>query len=230
MLGAPRSGTTLLASALGAHPAVALLLGERRGGIFRIAGGKIPAVKLCTPTDVDLDRHWQPIYHLFAGHVFGKIGWINRNFDHRMPRSRLSLRDLAKRIELQALCLIREPTASIASLRRRENRTETAAREILRRTYRIYEKLPDEPRVKHRILSFDRLVSDPEAQLRGVCDWLGLPFDRAMLEAPRLNPIYPESGFRAEKATTAPEPADVRPDDDLAALRARYDALLARAP
>jgi len=64
VLGAQRSGTTLVATALAAHPAIALLMEERRGGLFRIAGGKMPAVKLCTPSQVDLDRRWRAIYQL----------------------------------------------------------------------------------------------------------------------------------------------------------------------
>ena len=224
VLGAQRSGTTLVATALAAHPAIALLMEERRGGLFRIAGGKMPAVKLCTPSQVDLDRRWRAIYQLGR-----RIGWVARNFDYRMPRSRLSLRDMAARAELKAVCLIREPSASLAALRRRENRSDRIGRDILRRTYDIFERLTDEPRIEPQILSFDRFVRDPKTQLGRLCDWLDLPFDSAMLDAPRLNPFYPAETFRVEKAAPPPRPGprSGQADPELAGLRARYEALLA---
>jgi hypothetical protein len=50
-----------------------------------------------------------------------------------------------------------------------------------------------------------------------------------MLDAPRLNPLYPEAEFRVDKAASA-EPADERLRDSVpATLRADYDSLLARA-
>jgi len=221
VLGAPRSGTTLVATAFAAHPRIGLLMEERRGAMFRLAGGKIPAVKLITPNQVELDRRWHGIYHLVT-----KLGW--RNIDYRLPRSRLSLRDMAARAELNALCLIRDPDASLAALRRREKWNERVYRDILRRTYRLYERLAMEPRIAARIVSFDRFVRDPEGQIRLLCAWLGLPFDPVMLEAPRLNPLYPEATFRLDKTAAAPARPDAT-DTELAELRVRYAALLARA-
>jgi Sulfotransferase family len=224
VLGAQRSGTTIVATAIGAHPRIALLNEERRGAMFKVVGGKIPAVKLCTPSQVQIDRRWNPVYHLLF-----RIGWVLHRVAYRVPRSRLSLRDMTARTELMAVCLIREPSASLDALRRREQWPERAFRDTLRRTYRIFEELPSEPRVEFRIMSYDRFVRDPEAQLRKLCDWLGLPFDAAMLEAPRLNPYYPEKSFRVDKVSTAPEFGRREEDAELTELRRRYEALLAQA-
>jgi hypothetical protein len=224
ILGAPRSGTTLVASAIAAHPDVALLFEEFHGGMFRIMGGKLPAVKLCTPNEVDLDRRWHGAYA-----PIDRNGWLRKRIGYRLPRSRLSLRDMAARLELKAICLLRDPANNLAALKKRENRSDAVARDILRRTYDLYRRLPGERGIDSRIVSFDRLLRAPEAQIRLLCDWLGLRYDTVMLDAPRLNPLYPEAEFRVDKAASA-EPADERLRDSVpATLRADYDSLLARA-
>lgn len=226
VLGAPRSGTTLVATALAAHPAVAMLMEDFDGAVFRLIGGKLPAVKLCTPNQIDLDhrRPWPQV-------LVGWNGWLRKRVGRRPPQSRLSLRDMAAKAELKVVCVLREPAANVAAMRRRErNRSGESAREVVNRTFALYEQLPSEPRMEARFLSFDRLVRDPESQLRRLCDWLGLPFDPAMLDAPRLNPLYPEATFRAERAAAAPDgSAQAADETGIAALRARHDALLARA-
>ncbi|HEY7989901.1 MAG TPA: sulfotransferase [Stellaceae bacterium] len=224
MLGAQRSGTTIIATAIGAHPAVALLNEERHGAMFRVVGGKIPAVKLCTPSQVQIDRRWNSIYHLLFS-----VDWILHRVGYRVPRSRLSLRDMTRRTELMAVCLIREPSASLDALRRREKWPERAFRDTLRRCYDTFVRLESEPRVKCCVVSYDRFIREPESQLRKLCDWLGLPFDGAMLDAPKLNPYYPESSFRADKVSAVPEFGHREEDAELAALRRSYEALLARA-
>jgi len=224
VLGAQRSGTTIIATAIGAHPAVALLNEERHGAMFRIVGGKIPAVKLCTPSQVQIDRRWNPIYHLLFS-----VDWILHRVAYRVPRSRISLRDMTRQTELMAVCLIREPSASLDALRRREKWPERAFRDTLRRCYRTFEQLRTEPRIQTCVVSYDRFMRDPETQLRKLCDWLGLPFDRAMLDAPKLNPYYPERSFRADKVSAVPEFGHREEDPELAALRRDYEALLARA-
>lgn len=218
VLGAPRSGTTLAATALGAHPRIALLSEDMHGGLFRIVGGKLPALKLCVPNQIDLDRRWRPAYALVD-----RNGWLRKNLGYHLPHSRLSLRDMAEKAELKVLCLLRDPGRNIDALKRRENKNDRVCRDIVQRTYALFRRLGDEPAIDARIVSFDRFVQNPEPQLRAICDWLGLGFDPLMLEAPKLNPFYPESGFLPEKAASA-EASSREP-----ALDSEYRALLARA-
>lgn len=218
VIGAPRSGTTLLATALGAHSRVALLSEDLNGGVFRVVGGKLPALKLCAPNQIDLDRRWRPVYGLIE-----RNGWLRKNLGYRLPSSRLSLRDMSLRAELKVLCLLRDPGRNIDALKRRENKRDAVCRDIVRRTYRLFRRLSGEPLMDMRFVSFDRFVRSPEQQLGAICDWLGLTFEPAMLEAPKLNPFYPEAGFRAEKAALpGAAPAD-------AALDGEYRSLLASA-
>jgi Sulfotransferase family len=225
VLGAPRSGTTLLATALGVHPGVALLSEECEGGMFTFVGGKLPGVKLCVPNHVDLDRRWHWYYEPLR-----RVRWLRQNFNYRLPRSRLSLRDMAARAELKIVCILRDPRANLDALRRRGGRSEAVCRDMLRRMYRLYERLPGEPGIEVQFIAYERFVHDPEAQLRGLCRWLELPFDPGMLEAPRLNLAYPEAGFRTDRATIPAEADnDAGADGELAALRRRHAALIGRA-
>jgi hypothetical protein len=225
VLGAPRSGTTLLATAIGAHPLIALLFEDPYGSMFRVLGGKLPAVKLCTPNQIEIDRRWRAIYGSIEWN-----GWLRKHVAYLLPRSRLSLRDMAKLAEIKAVCLVRDPGGNIDALRRRENKPVGISRYLLRRTYSIYEQLAAEPGIDARIVSFDRFVREPEGQLRRLCLWLDLPFDARMLDAPRLNPLYPEETFRGDKSAMASDGRAAKPEDAyLAGLRTRYEALLARA-
>lgn len=223
VLGAPRSGTTLVATALGAHAGIAFLSEDVNGGMFRFVGGKLPGVKLCTPVHVDIDRHWRWYYEPLR-----RVRWLRRHFNYRLPRSKLSLRDMAARADLKVVCILREPQSNMAAIRRRADRSERVCRDMLRRTYALYEKLPLERGMEPRFLSYERFVSEPEAQLRDLCEWIGLPFDVAMLEAPRLNPKYPEAAFRAANDDGA-DAAGALADAELTALTDRYRAFLALA-
>ena len=201
VLGTPRTGTTLLANIIGAHSGVGMLFEDPHGAAFRLIGGKIPAVKLCIPNQVDLERRWHPFYRIAR-----LCGWSRKNIGYRLPVSRLSLRDMADRNDLKLVCLIRDPNCALDALRRREKLREEICSDMLRRTYRLYETILDEWSGQVCVLSFDRLLRDPEGQTRRLCTRIGLQYEQAMLDAPRFNHLYPEDGFRAERA--APEAAD----------------------
>lgn len=218
VLGAPRSGTTLLANVVGAHPRIAMMFEELHGGAFRVIGGKIPGVKLCTPNQVDLDRRFGAL-----NRVIGLSGWLRKNVGYRMPASRVSLRDMMAVADLRLVCLIRDPARALDAIRRRERLSEAVCHDILARTYRLFDALHAEPGLHCQVVSLDRLLHDPEPQIRLLCDWLGVEFDDAMLEAPRHNHLYPEHGFLSDRAATATTPSAVP------ALHASYQALLARA-
>jgi hypothetical protein len=219
VLGAPRSGTTLIATALGAHPRIVMLSEECESGVFKIVGGKLRGVKLCIPVHVDLDRHWRVLYEPLR-----RSRWLRQNVNYRLPRSRLSLREMAERATLIVVGVLRDPGSTIEAITRRTDRNERIARDMLRRTYDVYERLPGELGIEPHFVSFDRFVREPEAALRRLCDRLELAFDPAMLDAPRLNPSYPEATFRADRA--AAPGAQRQEDAGLAALRARYEVFL----
>ena len=109
--------------------------------------------------------------------------------------------------------------------------SEAVSHDILTRTYHLFNALHAEPRARCQVVSLDRLLRAPEPQIRTLCAWLGLEFDAAMLDAPQYNHLYPEAGFRSDRAAGAPDggAADPASRRKLALLQPSYDALLARA-
>jgi len=56
IIGAPRSGTTLLAAMIGAHSKVAMLIEDRFFSIKKLTGKEVLANKLCIPHQLEIDR------------------------------------------------------------------------------------------------------------------------------------------------------------------------------
>ena len=64
MVGAPRTGTTLLANVFGAHPRIAMIDEEFHGAARFVIGNTIPAVKLSTPTQIQQTKKGRPYFML----------------------------------------------------------------------------------------------------------------------------------------------------------------------
>lgn len=224
LLGAARGGTTLLATAVGAHPQVACLDEDLTCAHDRIVGGKIRAVKLCVPNHVELTRRWTP--WATPGLWFGstrKSLWMNRR-----PLSRYSIADITELGDTQHVGIVRDPRAVIAAIRRRENRSPKVAAYRVRRCVEVLEGLSELAARPPAIVAFDRLVQAPEAVLRALCDRLEIAFDPGMLDAPTVNRRYPGIGFDPERSGAAghDDPSTDRLIDS--ATQAAYDRLVAR--
>ncbi|MFP3943379.1 MAG: sulfotransferase family protein [Alphaproteobacteria bacterium] len=204
VLGFPRGGTSLLMNALGEHSQIAMLDEDLVGGIRRLTGSKIRGVKLCVPNQVQLDRAWNagihlhPVYRLLR--LTGRLptsAWRNTR-----PRSKWSIRDYAALPNATFVCLLRDPARSLDAIRRRQGIShEVGARmwDLFIETLTELHSMPDARTV---MVSFERLLGDPENQLRALCRQVGIPFETAMLLGPRYNRRYPGQGFDPEKAST----------------------------
>ena len=40
------------------------------------------------------------------------------------------------------------------------------------------------------IVKYEQVTGSPDVKIRGICEWLGIPFERAMLEVPMHNSSY----------------------------------------
>lgn len=199
VLGASRGGTTLLATVLGAHPDIACLDEDLSGAFDLIVGGKIKGLKLCVPNHVELDRRWRPVFT--PGLWFGASR--KSLFMNRQPKSRRSIRDLMALGDTQCVVVLRDPRAVIGSIARRENRTRTVGAYRWTRTVEVAEALYRESGRPLVVVDFDRLVRDPEAVIRGLCDCLDVAHAPSMLTAPSLNSRYPEADFDATRGGAA---------------------------
>ncbi|WP_156092844.1 sulfotransferase [Rhodovibrio salinarum] len=199
ILGVSRGGTTLLATALGAHPRIACLDEDLTGAFNRVVGDKIRGLKLCVPNHVELHRRWTP--WCAPGLWFGatrKSLTMNK-----VPKSRLSIADLAGFGDTQCVAVLRDPRAVVGAIGRRENRSSRVAAYRWHRSVDVADGLSSLPGRPPLIVDFDRLVQNPETVLRGLCSGMDLEFTDALLNAPSLNRRYPGSGFDASRAGAA---------------------------
>jgi sulfotransferase family protein len=153
----------------------------------------------------------------------GKPSW-----GEKTPRHVYRVDDMVAAFpEGRVVGVIRDPRAVIASYRdwheagaRRgadESRELRADRERSRRSYNIvvqcllwrgvvqasHAALRRHGPERVRLVRFESLAAEPEAGVRGLCAWLGLDFEPAMLEIPVVNSSYATSG-RPEGVSSEP--------------------------
>ena len=221
LLGASRGGTTLLAAALGAHSRIAMLDEDMGLALNRITGGKIPAVKLCVPNQIELQRRWHWIYA--PGMLTGSLR--KSLFMSRVPKSRYAIRDYDRLGTVRHVCILRHPAGVIGAIQAREKRSAKVAQYRYRRHLQIFQSLLDDPAYQPVLVSFEALVRQPETILAALCRALGLEFEAIMLDAPIRNSRYPSDGFDASKADY--DEAELIWQQLPAAARAQYETLSA---
>lgn len=199
ILGASRGGTTLLATALGAHPRIACLDEDLTGAFDRIVGDKVRALKLCVPNHVELHRRWNPLYTpgLWFGATRKSLAM------NRLPKSPRSIADLHALGDTQCIAILRDPRAVLGAIAKRERRSVRVAAYRWQRAIEVADGLSGLPGRPPVMIDFDRLVREPEAVLAGVCSRLELGFDDGVLAAPAFNRRYPGRAFDAGRAGAA---------------------------
>lgn len=220
VMGTARGGTTLLTASLGAHPEIAMLDEEFTGAVFRVTGGKIRGNKLCVPNHLEWKKHWH-----WSLRLAGLNGFLRkRKLYNLIPRSELSLVHYMQRAPLQPVCVLRDPNAVIHSIKTREHRTTGIAVYRWCRYMEIVEQLIEEahsnPNLAQPVLvSFEGLVTQPEAVLQTLCNSLDIPFSPQMLEGPQRNVRYPRQGFEADKGRGGDKPNYLKQVPSLALQR-----------
>lgn len=199
VLGASRGGTTLLATALGAHPRIACLDEDLTGAFDLVVGGKIRAVKLCVPNHIELTRRWNSVFA--PGLWFGTTR--KSLFMNQWPKSRHTLTDLSQLGDVQPIGIVRDPQAVLGAIRRRENRSLKVAAYRWTRCIEVLDELASVATRPPLIVCFDRLVKAPETTLKALSRALAIEFDPAMLDAPQVNHRYPNAGFDTSRTATA---------------------------
>lgn len=196
VLGVPRSGTTLLSAAVGAHSRVCML-DEFTGNGFRfITGGKIKGVKLCVPNQIALSKKWKPWYSLPHSN-----GFVRKNFvEARFPLSRLSIRDYRRFASLRIIVILRDPDSVVSSIMRRANRRKQVAVRLWTMGMETFDVLEREQTSTIRFVDFDKFVVDPRETLESLCEFLGIAFEDRMLRAHEFSTYYASDSFNASKA------------------------------
>lgn len=158
------------------------------------------------------DAYFEAYCALEATH-FGKPRW-----GEKTPRHVFRIADMLDAFpDARVVVMVRDPRAVVASYRDWRNQggfdleTDPGHRETLeadharaRRSYHpviiallwkaaasaALQALDQFGKSQIRVQSYEALVTNPEAELRAIADFVSLPFDPAMLETPTLNSSY----------------------------------------
>jgi hypothetical protein len=183
LIGAPRSGTTLLGTMIGSHSDVGMVNEDVDiRALGRVLGKRLTGVKLCVPNQIRLEKK-----SYFGSQFLKKCSLIAES-----PKSYFSITEYLSNPNLKVIGIIRDGNDSVRSMMvRGKAKFKKAARrwgEAIETIYAIKQRSPD----RILVVSFEDLVLDPTVTILRVCDFLGLAFEDRMLAGHKLNPYYPE--------------------------------------
>jgi hypothetical protein len=191
IIGAPRSGTTLLASMIGAHSDVAMLIEDRTFAIKKLTGKKVLSNKLCIPHQTEIKKKAS----LFSRYM-QKIGFL-KNY----PTSKFSIEDYLQLEDLKILSIIRNGNDIIDSIMKRGKKTQQIALKRWSRSIEMILYLSNNYPLQTAIISYEDLVTQPEKMLKKISLFLDIKFQPQMLEGYKYNILYPnESGIDKTRA------------------------------
>jgi len=193
ILGAPRSGTTLLAAMIGCHDDIGLLVESKRMVFTEIAGKAVVGNKLCVPNQIEFEANW----------------------DRRV--SRFSKAPLEKYLALpnfKLVLIVRHVEAVASSIKKRAGKPNETALMYWRRGIEIMHELKQRLAQDAVVIAFENMLANPERHMRRVTDLLELPYQEKMLDGYKYNPYYREfSGFDLSRANA---PQQTRETSDFA--------------
>lgn len=192
VLGAPRSGTSLLAGMIGAHPNVAMLREEYAGSMGKIVGKEVVANKLCIPNQIGFSHTWWNRLLRRYGYTFFR-GY-----------SVVSIEDYMSDPRMRVVGVVRSPYAVVESMIRRGGLRKHAAYARWAKGTEMLTELSQRYQDRVLILSFERLVQEPQTVMSSVCDHLSLEYSDAMMLGHRHTASYD-----SENSTIDPGKAEV---------------------
>lgn len=197
ILGAPRSGTTLLGAMVGAHPDIAILHEETTQAMRLILGKSYKGVKLCVPNHIRLSQRGSIFYHQLL-----RIKGVRR-ITLYMVESKYSIRDYQRTFpNLHILMILRAPDQVVSSIRRHMSWPKSYGEYCYRRAVRTMWELTQEDAGNcTKVVQFDSLVINPENVMHEICSWLGCEFDQAMLEGYKFTPQYENQSVDSSRAS-----------------------------
>jgi hypothetical protein len=217
VIGPPRSGTTLLTTMIGRHSEVAMLNEDREWAMRKIVGKQVVGNKRCIPNQIELGKKNRSALRLFK----------NLGLTDEYQSSRYSIQDYLGLPDIRIVGLTREPNDVISSIMRRNRKTFRVAASRWCRAIEIMDNLSVNYPDLFMLVSFERLVLSPEANMKRIAGFLEIDYQEAMLEGPRYNPLYPETEFNKEKVNrAAKENCDFQIPEKFPAVYAKYQRLL----
>jgi hypothetical protein len=226
VLGAPRSGTTLLTAMIGRHPSAAMLNENYGWAIGDVLSKPVVGNKLCIPNHIEL-RQRKPRWVRFFG------SWLHhrlyeRGYFHYRPEVDVSIEDYLEMYpDLKVIGILRDGNAVISSIMRRGEQPQDVAVYRWRRCVDILTALSDRLGDRLFLVSFDQLVTEPEATLEAIAPFIGVSFDPVMLEGYKDTPNYSNRKIDPDKAQQRKR-VDLDLEANYPETCDRYEALLAQ--
>jgi hypothetical protein len=184
ILGAARSGTTLLSAMIGRHDEIGLMTEEKRFGFMKIMSKPVIGTKLCVPNQIEFEDQ------------------LSRGVS---TLSKYPLEEYFKLRDLKMVLIVRNGKDVVSSSMRRKSRSFEVAFSRWRRAIEILYELTSRFQKDALVVSYESLVTNPEWHMRRVSDLLGLEYQTKMLEGYRWNRIYPEYSSIDPTKATPPE-------------------------
>jgi len=189
LLGAPRSGTTLLATMISRHTDIVVLNEDRGWGMRHALGKLVVGNKLCVPNQIEMKK--RSVFHCRFLKTMG--------FAMEYQSSRFSIEDYLTLPSLRVIGLIRSGPEVVASIMKRSEKPFRVAAYRWCRAIEILHELRN--RIPHSLLvvSFESLVVNPKENMQRVAAFLNVEYQERMLEGPQYNPWYREEGMNPDK-------------------------------
>jgi hypothetical protein len=217
ILGAARSGTTLLATMLARHTEVGMLNEDRGWAMRKMLGRRVVGNKRCIPNQIELTK--KSLLHF---RFLKNIG-IAKEYQS----SEYSIEDYLKLPNIRIIGLIRSGNDVISSNMNRNKKSFRVASYRWRRAIEIIYALKKRCPEKVLVVSFENVVTMPKPEMERIAAFLELKYQDRMLEGPYYNPWYAEHGMNTEKVNrTEKEGIDFRLTDRFPSACAKYEELL----
>ncbi len=199
VFGAPRSGTSLLAGMLGAHPDIAMAHEDTGEGWTHIVGKPIRGVKLVAPNQIEhthaLSSRLRRYRHRLARYGVQNLGL---NWPRFKLQSIYAIRDFQTSPNSRILAIVRDPQENVESIRRRGKNPRSVAEYRWARALEVIATVQAETPSLIRVVYYDNLVTEPETTMRRCLDWLELPYSDRVIQG--QTPNYDLAAIDASKA------------------------------
>jgi hypothetical protein len=189
IIGAPRSGTTLLATMISRHTEIAILNEDKGWGMRQLLGKTIAGNKRCVPNQIELKKPSRLHFR------FLKTIGLAKEYQS----SEFSIEDYLRLSNIKVIGLIRDGNDVISSVMSRSEKNFRGASYRWCRAIEIIHELKTRFPEIVLVVSFEDLVVSPQRNMERISAFLNVEYQDRMLEGPQYNPWYPEQGMNREK-------------------------------
>ena len=218
IIGAPRTGTTLLATMISRHTEIGVLNEDKGWSMRRLLGKTIVGNKRCIPNQIEIKKR---------GRLYSRL-WKKIGLAKEYQSSQFCIEEYLTLPHIKVIGIVRDGNDAISSGMRRGKKSLRGASYRWCRAIEIIHELKTRFPEIVLVVSFENLVMRPQDNMERIAEFLGVDYQDRMLEGPAYNPWYPENGMNQEKVNRSQkEKIDFKLDENFPSIQAQYRELLA---